>query len=498
MSRIGRSARTREQRLARRRADVQGFDRGGGRRSIFRSRYAKIFYVVGLVGLMGSLLPLLLLDGGGHRDSGSTSGAGGSAIRRLDDLDAEGIGAVVKPSFDAPPAAALDPTQDYVAVFELESGTVRIQLFDDIAPIHANNLVFLIEEGFYDGLTFHRVLEGEVAQTGDPSATNNGDAGYILPDEGVPSLDEPLTLGDEGLIAMARTRVGASSSQFFITLSPQEQLDSLGFVPFGRVIEGLELVRALTPRNPLATPLPEAGDRILSASIETLPAGSVELELPTLSAAAAARAAADDDAAAVAAEQAEALPEPPTPVENVAVEKPTWSAPPEITIDMSLDYTAVLELETGTVRIDLFEEAAPIHANNFVFLAEQGFYDGLTFHRVIPGFVAQGGDPTATGTGGSGYNLPDEEVGDNAETLTNGAAGIIAMARGPLGASGSQFYITYSPQGGLDAQGFTAFGRIVDGMAAIDALPPRDPGDPTAPAGGRIISVSIETVEKTG
>ena len=161
-------------------------------------------------------------------------------------------------SLDAPPAAALDPTQDYVAVFELENGTVRIQLFDDVAPIHANNFVFLIEEGFYDGLTFYRVLEGEVAQTGAPSATGNGDAGYVLPDEGAPSLDEPLTLGDHGLIAMARTGAETSSSQFFITLSPQDQLDSLGFVPFGRVVEGLDLVRALTPRNPLAPPLPAA------------------------------------------------------------------------------------------------------------------------------------------------------------------------------------------------------------------------------------------------
>jgi peptidyl-prolyl cis-trans isomerase B (cyclophilin B) len=262
MSRIGRSARTREQRLARRRADVQGFDRGGGRRSIFRSRYAKIFYVVGLVGLMGSLLPLLLLGGNGHGGADSASSAGNSAIRRLDDLDVAGIGAVDKPSYDAPPAADLDPTQDYVAVFELESGTVRIQLFDDVAPIHANNFVFLIEEGFYDGLTFYRVFEGEVAQTGDPSATGNGDAGYVLPDEGAPSLDEPLTLGDQGLIAMARTGAETSSSQFFITLSPQEQLDGLGFVPFGRVVEGLELVLALTPRNPLTTPPPEAGDRL--------------------------------------------------------------------------------------------------------------------------------------------------------------------------------------------------------------------------------------------
>ena len=128
MSRIGRSARTREQRLARRRADVQGFDRGGGRRSIFRSRYAKIFYVVGLVGLGGSLLPLLLLNGSGpHSNTGS--GAPGSAVvRRFEDIDSAAIGAVEKPTYDAPPAAALDPALDYIAVFELESGTVRIHV----------------------------------------------------------------------------------------------------------------------------------------------------------------------------------------------------------------------------------------------------------------------------------------------------------------------------------------------------------------------------------
>ena len=496
MSRMGRSARTREQRLARRRADVQGFDTGGGRRSIFRSRYAKIFYVVGLVGLAGSLLPLLLLSGSDpHTASGGTPGT--SAIRRVDEAGAEAIGAVEKPSYDAPPTANLDPTLDYIAVFELESGTVRIQLFDDLAPIHANNFVFLIEDGFYDGLTFHRVLEGEVAQTGDPSATNNGGAGYILPDESLPDLDEPLTLGDGGLVAMARTGAGASSSQFFITLSPQGQLDSLGFIPFGRVIEGLELVRALTPRNPLATPLPEAGDRILSASIQTLPAGSAELELPTVSAAAAAREDAAGEAATATAEQTEAPPEPPPASESGAVAKPSWPEPPAITIDPSLNYTAVLELETGTVRIDLFEDTAPIHANNFVFLAEQGFYDGLTFHRVLAGFVAQGGDPTGTGTGGSGYRLPDEEVGDNAAALTNGAVGVISMARGPGGASGSQFYITYTPQGGLDTQGFTAFGIVIEGMDAIEALTPRDPSiDPNAPPGDRIISVTIETSPK--
>ncbi len=504
MARMGRSARTRDQRLARRRAETQGFDRGGGRRSWFRSRYAKIFYVVGLVGLMGSLIPLLLIDGGGHGGSTVDSGAAGSlAVRRLDDPDAD-VGAVEgKPSFAAPPEFALDPGLDYTAVFELESGTVRIQLFDDIAPVHSNNLVFLIQEGYYDDLTFHRVIEGELAQTGDPTATNNGDAGYVLPDEEFTELPEPLSLADTGLLAMARPGGQASASQIFITISPQPQLDSLNFTPFGRVIEGLDIVSALSARNPLDIPAPGPGDRIISASIETVASGSgPELELPFVSTiqqgledAAEEPPRAEDDSAAVAVETP---PDPNASVDIGAVEgKPVFDAAPEITIDPNLDYVAVFELATGTVRVDLFEDIAPIHTNNFVFLSEQQFYDGLTFHRVIPGFMAQGGDPTALGTGGSGYRIPDEEVGENAAALSLEGVGLISMARSGLGASGSQFFITYEPAGFLDPQSFTAFGQVVEGMEAVVALAPRDPAVLNAPAGDRILSVTIETTPKS-
>ena len=181
-----------------------------------------------------------------------------------------------------------------------------------------------------------------------------------------------------------------------------------------------------------------------------------------------------------------------------AVDKPTWGAAPPLMLDSDLDYVAVLELETGTVRIDLFEEIAPIHANNFVFLVEAGFYDGLSFHRVIAGFVAQGGDPTAIGNGGPGYSLLDEEIGDNAAALSLEGIGLIAMARSNA-ASGSQFFITYEPVGFLDAQSFTAFGRVIEGMAAVLALEERDPAAfPPAPAGGRILSATIETTPKSG
>ena len=100
--------------------------------------------------------------------------------------------------------------------------------------------------------------------------------------------------------------------------------------------------------------------------------------------------------------------------------KPQFPTPPSLTIDPASSYEAVLELEGGTVRLQMFADLAPVHVNNFVFLANLGFYDGITFYRVIPGFVAQGGDPTATGTGGAGYTLQDEDVAGNADALTPG------------------------------------------------------------------------------
>ena len=120
----------------------------------------------------------------------------------------------------------------------------------------------------------------------------------------------------------------------------------------------------------------------------------------------------------------------------------------------------------------------------------------LTFRRVVPGFVAQGGDPTATGTGGAGYTLPDEPINDaNEDTLSLDASGVISMARSGQGASSSQFFITYTPQGQLDDQDFTAFGAVVSGMDSLHAFGSRDPGAiPAPPAGPRIVAIRITEV----
>lgn len=171
-------------------------------------------------------------------------------------------------------------------------------------------------------------------------------------------------------------------------------------------------------------------------------------------------------------------------------DEPTEYEEPQQVIRAGHDYVATLALENGgVVTIDLFPEEAPITVNNFVFLACQGFYDGTTFHRVLPGFVAQGGDPTGTGTGGPGYTI--EHEADNG--LPFDRAGLVSMAhRMSPHTTGSQFFITYDALPTLDEQ-FTVFGEVMDGMDAIEALTPRDPqNEPNAPPGDVIASIRVE------
>jgi cyclophilin family peptidyl-prolyl cis-trans isomerase len=163
-----------------------------------------------------------------------------------------------------------------------------------------------------------------------------------------------------------------------------------------------------------------------------------------------------------------------------------WSAEPAMQIDPSRRYTATLDTVKGAVVIELLPQAAPRTVNNFVFLARQGYYDGVTFHRVIPGFVAQGGDPTGTGSGGPGYFIPNE----TAAGLTFDSAGIVAMANSGADRNGSQFFITYAPVPDLNG-GYTIFGRVTSGMEVVEALTPRDPDSNPSTPGDVINTITI-------
>ena len=163
-----------------------------------------------------------------------------------------------------------------------------------------------------------------------------------------------------------------------------------------------------------------------------------------------------------------------------------YSEPPPMVIDPAKHYTATIKTDKGDIVLELTADKATNTVNNFVFLAREGFYDEVVFHRVIPGFMAQGGDPTGTGTGGPGYTFEDEFDPE----LRHDAAGILSMAnRGP-NTNGSQFFITYSPQPGLDDL-HAVFGKVVSGMEVLESLTSRNPGDPNAPPGDVIQTIVI-------
>lgn len=153
----------------------------------------------------------------------------------------------------------------------------------------------------------------------------------------------------------------------------------------------------------------------------------------------------------------------PAPAPTPTPKPKTYSAPPPVTIDTSKQYTATIETEKGNLVLELFAKDVPVTVNNFVFLARDGFYDGTTFHRVIPDFMAQGGDPTGTGRGGPGYKFDDEF------TEHTHVAGALSMANSGPNTNGCQFFITYTPQHGLDGK-HSVFGQLIGGMDVLQAI----------------------------
>ena len=161
---------------------------------------------------------------------------------------------------------------------------------------------------------------------------------------------------------------------------------------------------------------------------------------------------------------------------------------PPFNIDPMKQYTATIHMEKGDIVIQLYPDKAPLAVNSFVFLANNGWFNGVTFHRVIPGFVAQTGDPSGTGRGGPGYFFKNEISAD----LEYNKPGVVGMANSGTDTNGSQFFITYAPAPNLDGA-YTIFGQVLQGMDVVESLTPRDPSQTSnLPPGDKIISVTIE------
>ena len=175
-----------------------------------------------------------------------------------------------------------------------------------------------------------------------------------------------------------------------------------------------------------------------------------------------------------------------TPLASTPGAAKQYSSAPPITIDVNKQYTATVKMaKGGEFVIQLYPDKAPITVNSFVFLARQGFFNGVTFHRVLEGFMAQGGDPTGTGGGGPGYEFQNED-----SDLKFDKAGVVAMANAGRDTNGSQFFITFSPQPSLNG-GYTIFGQVISGMDVVNGITRRDPNQNPSFPGDAMQSVTI-------
>jgi cyclophilin family peptidyl-prolyl cis-trans isomerase len=380
--------------------------------------------------------------------------AGDGAAAALDPMDRVGM-------YDAPPPMTIDPETYYYATLVTEKGDVRVQLFADRAPMTVNNFVFLAREGYYDNTTFHRVLDDFMAQAGDPSGTGAGGPGYQFRDEFYPGLvfDKP------GQLAMANAGPGTNGSQFFITFIPTDWLTNRHTI-FGEVLEGFEVLDALTRRDPQVNPGFD-GDILLTVLIEE--GGESELATPT--------------------------PAPPTPTPTVTPtpfapsslapddllsgDRPLaqiepaertgyFNSPPEMVIDPEQTYTAIIRTSQGEITVNLYADEAPTAVNNFVVLASLGFFDGTPINDISPDQAMIIGSPGNDPESDAGYSFESELGGEREWGI--GAVGYLPVPdpfTGRLFANSSQLIIAFIVPPPESAFQISFFGEVAEASLGI-------------------------------
>lgn len=356
--------------------------------------------------------------------------------------------------YSAPPPMTIDPTKYYYATLKTDQGDIKIQLFADRAPESVNNFVFLAREGFYDNTSFHRVLEGFMAQAGDPTGTGTGGPGYTFPDEFYPGLefDRPY------LLAMANAGPATNGSQFFITFTPTPHLNNLHTI-FGEVIEGQDVVDAITLRDPTANPA-TPGDLIRSIEIEESDASILPTPPPP--------------------------PPTPTPFPPSALDatgRPLaalplnekadyFSAEPGMLIDTANTYTATIATSKGDLIMRLFDDDAPIAVNNFVTLANVGYYDSIPINQVNPNSLLVLGSPD--GMSDAGYDLMPEIALPTAPLTGSVAYAPKSATVDGVVTSGSLLLLALAEPPAESAAQYSFFGQVVNGLEILPTLTQSD------------------------
>ena len=343
------------------------------------------------------------------------------------------------------------------AVIEIENyGEITLDLYGKEAPVTVVNFVTLANAGFYNGLTFHRIIDGFMMQGGDPNGNGTGGSGKNITGEFKSNGYENDISHVRGVISMARSGdptydyyyYNSASSQFFIVHEDSQFLDG-NYAAFGMVTEGMDVVDKICAE---ANPTDENGtiSKVNQPVIKSIKTSVVSSDFI-----------------------------PKTPVAS---------------------HEAVIEIENyGIIKIDLYENIAPITVANFVELANKGFYNGLTFHRIIKDFMMQGGCPKGNGSGDSGTDIKGEFLINGVYNPLSHVRGVISMARSNEPDSGSsQFFIVHKDSLHLDYN-YAGFGMVTEGMDVVDKIcteaKPTD-NNGTIPKANQPVIKSITVTEK--
>lgn len=341
--------------------------------------------------------------------------------------------------FSGPAMTYIKPNTVYIATFVTDKGNIVAELYQD-TPQSQNNFVTLALNGFYDGLTFHRVEPGFVIQGGDPAGDGTGGPGYTIPAEikhGHP----------RGVLAWARTgdqvnpERRSSGSQFYITIGDATFLDG-AYTVFGYIIEGMDVADQIA-----------VGDKIVRVDISEAAISRLPTPTPT--------------------------PEPKAPVATagrpltalpVAEREGIYNTPPAMTLDTTKAYQATIVTDKGEIVIELDPTRAPLTVNNFVLLANLGYYDGMPVAYTEPEVYLVTGSPASMRSSDVGYRIPLEPTANASEVVT-GTVSLypVVDVMGDVTASGSQFFISFMTLEG-NTTPLNIFGQVVSGLDVAQQL----------------------------
>lgn len=342
----------------------------------------------------------------------------------------------------------------YGVEIEIEKyGTIALTLDADAAPVSVTNFINLANADFYDGLTFHRIMDGFMMQGGDPEGTGMGGSTQNIQGEFALNGITNTLNHTRGVISMARADdPNSASSQFFIVHEDSTFLDG-NYAAFGWVTDGLDIVDAVCSSAQVV----DNNGTVLAKNQPVIKDVRVLGELG----------------------------------EDALSSRPTLLDSSMLTRDseglLSGKHNVEIEIKNyGTIALTLDADLAPVTVTNFINLVKDDFYSGLTFHRIISGFMIQGGDPEGTGMGGSEQKIQGEFVANGIVNTLSHTRGVISMARtnDPNSAS-SQFFIMHEDSPHLDGS-YAAFGQVTSGIEVVDAIceatPVQDGNGTVAPA----------------